>query len=73
MYNITHMKHVYDVNELRNWRKEFGIKKVIQVCLSGPIFVARIERKSSLGSEVENQIGRPSGHTDLAAQRHEGP
>ena len=30
VYNILQMRHVYDVSELRQWRKEFGIGGFIQ-------------------------------------------
>jgi hypothetical protein len=38
VYNIMQMHHVYDVAELRHWRKEFGIGGFIQVPISVIIF-----------------------------------
>jgi hypothetical protein len=55
VYNILQMRHVYDVTELRHWRKEFGIGG----------FISNLKSKIQLDDLKGIQILSPQAEKDL--------
>jgi prominin 1 len=56
LYNLLHLKNVYDVEELKNWREEYGIGD----------FIASLKNKIQLDDNLRNiQILSPQAEQEL--------